>query len=141
MGFAFREYRPYQGRAVSSEVGFQSIVAGATHTFVDITGRGALRTVALMVNSGLDSQKMMPWIESDGVIVQPKEQFKAFSERGYDANTLPFKLTLYNVDGLNHGIFVFNPELTFDISLKIKVQNWSAATTNGVLASWVYCIM
>lgn len=141
MGFEFRNVRPYQGRTISSSTGYQAIAPGVTHTFLDIVGMGALRTVSIMVNSGLDSQKMLPWIEVDGVVVQPECQFKVYNDRGYNSNSLPFKLTLYNADGLNHGIFLFNPELIFDFSLKIKVKNWSAGTTNNVLATWIYCII
>lgn len=141
MGFEFRNVRPYQGRTISSATGYQAIAPGVTYTFLDIAGMGALRTVAIMVNSGLDSQKMLPWIEVDGVVVQPECQFKTYDDRGYDGTSLPFKLTLYNVDGINHGIFLFNPELIFDSSLKVKVKNWSVGTTNNVMASWIYCLI
>jgi len=138
MGMAVREVRPYQGGTVSSAVGFQAIGVGLHYDFVDISGVGALRFVAMMVNSGTDSHKALPEIIIDGVTIEPSESLQALAARGYNEYTLPIKLTLYAVDGSCHILFVYEPLLLFDASLKIRALNGSATDSISVLASWVY---
>lgn len=142
MGFATRDVRPYTGRTTSSDDSFQTIAVGNYYDFVNETSSyGALKWCAMMVNSGTDSHKMIPSITIDGTQIEPAESLQAYNSRGYTVYTRPFQLTAYGVDALCHIIFQFEPELTFDSSLRIRATNGSATDSVDVLASWLYYTM
>lgn len=138
MGYVSRQVRIYHGTMVSSGTAFQSISIGNTHDFVNIAGRGALRYLAFLVNSGVDSHKMWPKITVDGVVVREHETLQALDSRGFDVHTLPLKLTKYAVDGLCHCLYAFNPELMFERTLKLSAMNGSATDAISVKGSWIY---
>lgn len=130
--------RPHDGGIESSDVAFTAIAIGVDHEFHSFSGRGALRYVTFMVNSGTDSHKAIPEIVIDGTTVHPHEQFQAFNARGYDAITRPIQLTKYAVNDIIHGIWYFDPPMVFDTSLSIKCTNGSATDSISVLCSWFY---
>lgn len=138
MGYAFRDVRPYTGRTVSSDKEFQTINVGNYYDFVSITGHGALKWAAMMVNSGTDSHKMIPSITVDAIDIEPVESLQALNSRGYTTYTRPIQLIGYGVNGTCNMIYHFSPELIFDVSLRIRATNGSATDSISVLASWLY---
>lgn len=133
-----RDIRPYQGGAISSVSENYTIGISSSHTYLEIAGIGALRFAAFFITAKNDSHKMWPKIHIDGALMQPSGQFQALSQRGYDATTLPLAVTAMVADGLCNMYCTFTPELTFDKTLKIEVENWSAVNTVQCEASWAY---
>jgi hypothetical protein len=133
--------RLFPGGAASADSGFQSIVKGTSHSFVDIAGHGALRYMAVFISAVNDSHKIWPMISSDGVKIQPHGLIDAMSARGFDATTLPLAITLYAADGDICLYYTFIPELTFDKTLKIEAENWSTVNNVNVSCAWTYYLL
>jgi len=133
-----QKIRPYQGQSISADSGFEAILKGTTHPFVDIAGRGALRYMAIWISAVNDSHKIWPTILCDGVGIQPHGMIDAMDARGFDEHSLPLAITLYSDDGDIGLYYTFIPELTFDRSLRIQAENWSAANTVNVSCAWTY---
>ncbi len=141
MAVTRRDIRLRPGRAISSVSENYTVGIAGSHTFLDIAGMGGIRFAGFFITAKNDSHKMWAKIHIDGVLVEPNGQFLALSQRGYDANTTPLAISTMTEDGICNSIYVFVPELTFDKSLKIEVENWSAANTVQCMASWTYYVI
>lgn len=138
MGFAFRDVRPYQGRAISSFKLSQSIPLASDYDFVDITGQGAIRSAIFYVAAVNDSHKMWPHVDIDGVTVEPSGQCSAMVQRGWDGTFRPMAIPVYGDDAKCLLYYIFEPDASFDISLRLWVENWSAVNAIDVTAYWIY---
>lgn len=138
MGLLRKRFQPYQGQAISSFNLSQNIPLASDFDFVDILGRGAFRSAIFYVEAVNDSHKMWPHVIIDGVQIEPSGQCMAMDQRGWDAYFRPMAQPQYNADGKCTQYLIFEPELTFDKSLRIMVENWSAVNSINVTCYWIY---
>jgi len=130
--------RPHEGGIESSALAFEVIDAATEHEFHSFSGKGALRYAIFHILSGTDSNKAMPTIEIDGTDIQPVASLEALNARGYNSNTRPIMLTKYELGGLCHLIWIFEPPIVFDVTLKLLCTNMSSANAISVSCTWFY---